>query len=164
MPYPQWLHLLSWASLSLPFPCAAIMLIDELRRPQKMMIMNFVWPIAALYGGPVALCGYFQSAPKMTKQHVKQMKQQVKAELDQEKEAGLLRMRAESQQPESEPSREQTAVGVSHCRAGCTLGDIGGEWWVFLMGLTFAGGDFPTRILIDFLLAWMFGIVFQYAT
>ena len=42
-PYPEWLHILSLAFLSFSFLCAAIVIIiDELRRPQKMMIMNFV--------------------------------------------------------------------------------------------------------------------------
>ena len=41
-PYPEWLHILSLAFLSFFFLCAAIIIIDELRRPQKMMIMNFV--------------------------------------------------------------------------------------------------------------------------
>ena len=140
------------------------MIIDELRRPQKMMIMNLVWPITALYGGPVALSGYFKSAPKMSKQHMRQMKQQVEAELKREKQTGVLRMRAQSQPQESEATREQIAVAVSHCGAGCTLGDIGGEWWVFLMSLKFTGAEFPTRLLMDFLLAWTFGIIFQYAT
>lgn len=163
IPYPEWLHILAWAYLSLCFLCGAIMILDEISRPQKMMIMNFVWPITALYGGPVALWGYFKSAPKMTRQHMQKMKQEVKAELEQEKQAGVLRMRARSQQ-KSEPAREQIAVAVSHCGAGCTLGDISAEWWVFLMGLKFTGGDFPTRILMDFLLAWTFGVIFQYAT
>jgi len=50
-PYPDWLRILSWAYLTLSFVCAAIIIGDELRWPQKIMIMNFVWPIAALYLG-----------------------------------------------------------------------------------------------------------------
>jgi hypothetical protein len=51
-PYPDWLRILSWAYLTLSFVCAAAIIIgDELRWPQKMMIMNSVWPIAALYLG-----------------------------------------------------------------------------------------------------------------
>ena len=138
------------------------MIVDELRRPQKMMIMNFVWPITALYGGPVALWGYFKSAPKMTKQHMRQMKQEVREELRREQAAGVVRM--PDRATGAGPAREQVAVGVSHCGAGCTLGDIAAEWWVFLMGLKFAGGDFQTRLLLDFLLAWSFGVVFQYLT
>ena len=49
--YPDWLGILSWAYLSVSFVCAAIIIGDELRRPQKMMTMNFFWPITALYLG-----------------------------------------------------------------------------------------------------------------
>lgn len=164
VPYPEWLHMLSWAYLSLCFLCSAVMILDELRRPQKMMIMNFVWPITALYGGPVALWGYFKSAPKMTKQHTQHMKQEIKGELNQEKQTGVLQMRERSQEQNSEPTREQVAVAATHCGAGCTLGDIAGEWWIFGAGLIIAGGELGTRLLLDFLLAWGFGVVFQYFT
>lgn len=63
-PYPEWLHILSWTYLSLCFLCGVIMIGDELRRPQEMMIMNFLWPITALYGGPIAFWAYFESRPK----------------------------------------------------------------------------------------------------
>jgi len=66
--------------------------------------------------------------------------------------------------PENGPTREQVAVATTHCGSGCTLGDIAAEWWVFALGLTFAGGELPTRLLMDFLLAWSFGVVFQYLT
>ena len=38
------------------------------------------------------------------------------------------------------------------------------EWWIFGAGLVFAGGTFGTRLLLDFILAWAFGVVFQYFT
>jgi uncharacterized protein DUF4396 len=55
-------------------------------------------------------------------------------------------------------------VATTHCGAGCALGDIAAEWLVFAMGLIFAGGEFQTRLVLDLLLAWAFGIVFQYLT
>ena len=54
-PYPDWLRILSRAYLRVSFVCAAIIIGDHLLRPQKMMIMNFVWPITALYLGPAGL-------------------------------------------------------------------------------------------------------------
>ena len=66
--YPDWLRILSWACLSVSFVCAAITIGDELRRPQKMMIMNFVWPITALYLGPARLWGYFISDQRLSSQ------------------------------------------------------------------------------------------------
>lgn len=36
-----------------------VIAVDIARHPQKMTIMNFVWPITALYFGPFALLTYF---------------------------------------------------------------------------------------------------------
>jgi hypothetical protein len=163
-PYPEWLHVLSWAYLSLSFACGLIIIFDEVRRPQKMMIMNFVWPITALYFGPAALWGYFKSAPKMTTKHHQQMRQELKAELQREHNIGIREMPASAGSKRADPSREQVAVADTHCGAGCTLGDIVGEWWIFATGLMIVGGALGTRLLLDFLLAWSFGVVFQYFT
>lgn len=160
LPYPDWLRVLAWLYLGTSFICAFLIVLDEFRRPQKMWIMNLVWPITALYFGPVALWGYYKSGPKMTRQHYEQMQREIHSESRRQKGDG--RRNQEIQQ--DDPSREQVAVADTHCGAGCTLGDISAEWWVFAMGLTFFGGEFATRILLDFLLAWSFGIVFQYLT
>lgn len=144
-PYSEWLRILSWAYLSVSFVCAAIIIGDELRRQQKMMIMNFVWPITTLYLGPAALWGYLKSGLKMA-QHPHPRSQR---------------------NPGAEPdalTREQVALATTHCGAGCALGDIVSEWLVFAAALTFAGGQFPTRLTMDLLLGWAFGIVFQYYT
>jgi hypothetical protein len=162
--YPAWLDMLASGYLTMSFLCAAIILVDEFRRPQKMMIMNLVWPITALYFGPFALWGYRKSGPRLTKAHQQAMMQEIHQELTQERTQFGGLHEAPPPPKNSQPSAEQVAVGVSHCGAGCTLGDISAEWWVYLMGLTFAGGAFQTRILLDFLLAWSFGIIFQYAT
>src|SRR5690349_19296697 len=106
-----------------------------------MMIMNFVWPITARYGGPIAFWGYFKSAPKMTTQHMRQMKRKSKPSCN-------AKMQKKSRQ--SGPTREQVAVADTHCGAGCTLGDIVGEWWIFGAGLMIAGGELGTRLLLDF--------------
>src|SRR5690349_17744057 len=160
-PYPEWLYILSWAYLSGSFVCALMIVIDELRRPQKLMIMNFVWPITALYLGPAALWGYFRSGLKMAKRRHQQMLHEVQAELHVEPQR---RRMVSDESARSAPTREQVAVATTHCGAGCTLGDIIAEWWVFAMALTFAGGEFQTRLVMDFVLAWTFGILFQYMT
>jgi hypothetical protein len=35
---------IAWISLVIAFTCALIIAIDEFRHPQKMWIMNIVWP------------------------------------------------------------------------------------------------------------------------
>jgi hypothetical protein len=54
-------------------------------------------------------------------------------------------------------------VATFHCGAGCTLGDLIGETAVPALGLFFAG-EFASKLIVDFLLAYSLGIVFQYLT
>jgi hypothetical protein len=56
---PDWLHLLAVVSLVLAGLCALVIAADEFRHPQKMWIMSAVWPITALYFGPIGLWAYF---------------------------------------------------------------------------------------------------------
>lgn len=53
-------------------------------------------------------------------------------------------------------------LGVSHCGAGCTLGDVIGAWLVFLAGWTLLGLALPAEYIVDFTLAFLLGIAFQY--
>ncbi|KAF2101665.1 hypothetical protein NA57DRAFT_35704 [Rhizodiscina lignyota] len=53
-------------------------------------------------------------------------------------------------------------IGVSHCGAGCVLGDLVGEWLVFGTGATINGADIWPCLLIDYAFALLFGIIFQY--
>lgn len=141
-PYPEWLNWLAWISLAAAFLCAFVILIHEFTKPQKMFIMNLVWPITALYWSVAALRAYFTIGQKMTKQH----------------------RAAENRRANEKTSPSQIAVAVTHCGAGCVLGDILAESAVAAFALNFAGGEFPTRLLVDFLLAWFFGVIFQYFT
>ncbi|MGH9514433.1 MAG: DUF4396 domain-containing protein [Terriglobales bacterium] len=160
--YPEWLHVLAWLYLGVSFLCALIITVHELSRPQKMMVMNFVWPITALYFGLVGLWGYFHSGFKFTSQHQEEMQREIETELRREQTTGFREMPRDS--GKTGPTREQIAIAASHCGAGCTLGDIVGEWWIFGLGLVIAGGELGTRLLLDFLLAWAFGVAFQYFT
>ena len=55
-------------------------------------------------------------------------------------------------------------LATSHCGAGCTLGDIVGEFSVFALALKWWGSDLWASLIIDYILAWTLGIVFQYFT
>ena len=68
------------------------------------------------------------------------------------------------------PMPEAVAVGTSHCGAACTLGDLVGEFAlvafpgsaaVFGLGWLFDDHIFAAWVL-DFVLAYLFGIAFQY--
>jgi hypothetical protein len=63
---------------------------------------------------------------------------------------------------EEQPFWRYAFKGVTHCGGGCTIGDIIGEWLVFWLGWTIAGISLWPELLIDFVLAFALGIVFQY--
>ncbi len=57
---PEWLIAVSWIWLALAAASSLVVVIDLIAgHRQHMAIMNLVWPITALYGGPMALAAYF---------------------------------------------------------------------------------------------------------
>jgi hypothetical protein len=110
-----------------------------------MWIMNIVWPVTALYFGPVGVWGlWHMGAPPARPIHRAPQEGRYKGD--------------------SKPFWQQVAVGVTHCGAGCTLGDIIGEWLIFAFGWTLLGETLYAEMLADFLLAFGLGIIFQYFT
>jgi hypothetical protein len=59
---PVWLTVVAWLYLSACFCCAGIIVGDIAlnHRRQPMGVMNFVFPITALYFGPFALALYWR--------------------------------------------------------------------------------------------------------
>ncbi len=150
MQYPEWLHVVSWAYLALCSAIALWVMVDSLRHPRKMWVMQLVWPITALYFGPFAAWLYLRTKP-LGQRGDHQPDQGTKHEMK-----------------DMDPTREQVSVSVFHCGAGCTLGDVLGESCLFVIGGSFArlvgGSEFGTKLVVDFVLAYAFGIFFQYFT
>lgn len=152
---PGWLHGLAIASLLLASLCAGLIAIDEMRHPQKMWIMNVVWPVTALFGSALWTWAYFRFGRLATREAA-----------DAAKRAG-----------QDSPNKRKgfawmVAEGASHCGAGCTLGDILAEWLAFAVPVIatwfgwhwlFAEKVFAVWVL-DFVFAFGLGIVFQYFT
>jgi hypothetical protein len=128
---PTWLTVVAWISLAVAVLSALAILHDIYGRGrrQRMGIMEAVWPVTALYLGPLALWAYRRWGRPDAPEH---------------------------------GERVAVGIGVSHCGAGCTLGDIIGAWLVFALGWTLLGLALPAEYLVDFALAFMLGIVFQY--
>jgi hypothetical protein len=134
---PAWLEALSQAYVLAGVACAVLIGVDVLRRPQKMAVMNWVWPITGLWAGPLGLFVYLwlgRAPPPGAEQDDKTPK----------------------------PFWRSTLVGALHCSAGCTLGDLCAEWIVFAAGLTLFGSKLGGAYALDFALAYAFGIAFQY--
>lgn len=140
---PVWLIALAWASLALAFVSAAVIAADIFIRGHrlKMPVMEAVWPATALYFGPIALWGYLRFGRTTSRRW-----------LD----------RNGRRDPPEKPRWATIAVGVSHCGAGCTLGDIVAETLVFVLGLTVAGSSLWSEYIGDYILAVALGLAFQY--
>ncbi|MCX3061739.1 DUF4396 domain-containing protein [Streptomyces beihaiensis] len=130
----EWIETLGWIALGVALASALVIVFDIVvrGRHQKMWIMNVVYPVTALYWGPVALWFYFAHGRERD---------------------------TDGAEP---PDRVVRFKAVSHCGAGCTLGDIGAEWLVLGTGLTLAGKALYADFLLDFVFAWTLGIAFQY--
>jgi hypothetical protein len=132
---PALLTIVSWVFLGGAFASSAWLIFEQVRHPQRMWIMNLVWPITALYLGPLAIWAYYAMGIQS----------------------------ARNARPQREKPFWQTAyVGTTHCGSGCTLGDVLAEFAVFFTGFTIARSLFASELILDFAAAYLLGIVFQY--
>jgi hypothetical protein len=160
---PVWLTAVAWLYLTVCFCCAAIIANDIAfnRRRQPMGVMNFVFPITALYLGPFALALYWRwgrvaarttmASMSMSRAAVSraaavsagegmQMHGDHNASHEIVGAAGPLG--ADQPAPpglRARPWWVRMAIEVSHCGSGCTLGDVIAEFSIFGLGLTIAG-------------------------
>lgn len=144
---PIWLIVLSWLTILVGVASALWLVGDLRRRPQPMAIMNAVWPLTALFGGPLLIAFYLRHgrAPEGGGHH-------------------------HHHGGGHDPDAAAVTKGALHCGAGCALGDIlaegGAALWPALLVPFGYPGFWPERIFaawgLDFVLAFVLGIVFQY--
>jgi len=148
MEIPGWLFTVSIIALGMAALCAIVILFDiVIGHRQHMWIMNVVWPVTALWAGPIALWGYFKFGRLSTHRA----------------------MRAAKERGEEPPAKKKSfaadvALAATHCGAGCTLGDIIAEWIVFFLPLVLFGQKVFGTWALDFGCAFILGIAFQYFT
>jgi hypothetical protein len=138
---PTWLTVLAWVSLASALVCAGLIVADIFVRGyrQHVWIMDVVWPLTALYSGPLGWLAY--------------------------RRWGRLnshRYREQSGVTGRYPFSVSVGISDTHCGAGCALGDVISEWVLFAVGATIAGVALWPEYLADFGLAFVFGIAFQY--
>lgn len=122
--------------------CFIIILIDLLSgNLQQMMVMNFVWPITALYAGPLALIAYYKIGRLSTKK---------------------VMMQNKKMPSKQKPFWQSVVVGALHCGSGCTLGDIMAETILIFVPVVVFGDKLYGAWAVDFAFAFVLGIVFQY--
>lgn len=131
-------------SIGISIICAVAIIIDLVERPQKMWIMNIVWPVTALYSGPLGLFAYFtigrnRQSKEMSGEH--QMHQ------------GSM---------EENPMWQSVLKGALHCGGGCTLGDLIGATGLLFIPVVVFSNKLYGEWLVEFILAFVLGIIFQY--
>ncbi len=138
-----WLTALAWVALASGFLSAGWILKDIYGRGhrQPMRVMEAVWPVTALYLGPASVWGYRRFGRPLSRRWLREH---------------------DRDDPPDKPRWATIALGVSHCGAGCTLGDIIAESTVFGLGLTVAGVTVWAEMIGDYVLALLLGILFQY--
>src|SRR5581483_4355752 len=153
---PAWLHDLSLGYLLFGGVCAVVIALDLLRSPQHMWIMNVVWPVTALFGSAWIVWQYFRYGRLASRDRVH-----------------------EAQQRHEDPPNQRlipfpvaVANGTLHCGSGCALGDLCAEWLVFAVPGVAAVFGWHTLFnektfaawIVDYVFAYLFGILFQYFT
>ena len=102
--FPAWTDkIATWSLLMAGLSVLAIVL-DELQHPQKMWIMNLVWPLTATFGSVIWLAVYWRWGRNVPDKAVKDAKP---------------------------PFAASVLKGASQCGAGCAAGDLVGEWLAF---------------------------------
>ena len=139
------LMLLAWISIGLAFACALVIVLDEVRHPQAMGVMNVVWPVTGLYFSVFAVWAYFTLGRRHTREAMQSM--------------NGMKMGGDEDSP---PTLAQVAVGTSHCGAGCMISDVLCEFAIAAAGITLLGSILWAEFTIDFAVAWAVGILFQY--
>lgn len=132
----SWLEAVSWISIILGFVTAAIISIDLVPHRQKMRIMNIVWPVTGLYFPLIGLWFYHAMGRPMA--------------------ANAPAITGER------PYWKQVFLSATHCGSGCVIGDVLGPPIVFGFGLTLLGNVHIAEYVAEFVLAYAFGIAFQY--
>ncbi|MGM8366550.1 DUF4396 domain-containing protein [Virgibacillus sp. W0181] len=130
------LIIISWIALGLGVLSAIGITYDIINHPQKMKVMNFVWPINGLFFGPIAIWAYY----KWGRVHAVNMNV-----------------------PDNRGAHAKVFVSTSHCAAGCTMGDAFGVPLVAILSLTIMGSTLLAHYAVEFILAYLLGIIFQVA-
>jgi len=138
---PGWLTAVSWVFVGLALLCAAAILYDVYGRGyrQRTSVMNLVWPITALYLGPLALPAYYRWG----------------------------RPRSEKWQKEHGSAPEKSlpvaaATGGTPGGAASAIGHVLGVPLVVFLGLTIAGQALWMMILVIAVIATVLLFAFEY--
>ena len=136
------LSIIAWVSIGLGVLSFVIIYVDiQMGRYQAMAIMNIAWPIA--------LGMYFCVARAPARQSMVEH-QPNQASHD----------HCAMHKPSI--NFKSLYVASTHCASGCSLADMIGETFVYIAGLTIAGSFLWMGFAVDYVLALLFGLAFQF--
>lgn len=148
---------------------AIIIAIDLISHPQRMGIMNVVWPLTALWASVLALAAYFYfgRAKRKAKLMPSEMQMPIMAkamsgphkpmQMEMSKE-----ITAQGMLITKRPQWQSVTLSTLHCGAGCTLADLIGEWFLYFIPFAIGGSLFAGSMILDYVLALAIGVYFQY--
>jgi hypothetical protein len=133
--YPMWMADLAWMSIILCIFCAALIVLDiAAGQRHKISVMNWVWPLTALYLGPIAVLWHHRSSRRQD------------SDLE-----GI-----------NKPFWKKVFTAATYGGAACVLGNSAGEWLAFQGGLAIGGSRLAASYVFDFVLAYLAGVASQY--
>lgn len=136
----------SWAAVLLGLLSSIVITLDLPRRePQKMSVMNLVWPINALWAGPIGLWAYWRLG------RMAPLSANCDGSKSEYKNTGMPRA-----------FWQQVVAGTLHCGAGCTLADLVGPFVFSAVPFAVFGGLVYGEWTLDYILALLVGVTFQY--
>lgn len=138
---PAWLTGVSWVYIGVGLLCALVILYDVFGRGyrQRVRLMEAVWPITAVYSGPLGLLAYYRyGRPESRK------------------------WQEEHGKPPEKSLPVAAATGATPCAAASFLAHLAAVPLVILSGLTIAGRDIWPMILLIAVLALPFLFAFEY--
>lgn len=131
---PAWLHAIAWISIALAVLSALWIALDILRGHRQKM-----WIMDMVW----PITGLWAGPLGLW---------------------AYCKMGRASENKMEKPFWQSVAVGATHCGAGCSLGDLVAETALAAFPLVLFGQKVFGTWLIDFILAFLFGIAFQYFT
>ena len=162
------LHTIALVSIIVALLCVAIVALDILAgHRQPMGVMNFVWVLTPLYSGVVGLWAYYRLGRPMARSAAD--KPGAAAGMQMANRPGATDGMQMADRPSGsmpmgpqKPFWQSVALGAMHCGSGCSLGDLLVETFVYFVPLVVLGHAMFGAWLLDYGVAFLIGIIFQY--
>lgn len=167
-----WLNLISVVFISCGIATAFILCYISSQDNLSMRIMRPVWTLTGLWAGVWALPVYaWSQGEKMgpARQNTDSWTDHMAGADMQHAMSGNkdktmnMSMPMDCGMSSSRLTRRSVVLSALHCGAGCTLADIIGDWFTCFCPISIGGSPLWGNWTLNFILALVIGIFFQYA-